>query len=198
MLAFGLSPNIKAQSHGGVDQYYSVRKTKPVSVIPIIYMETADHWYGECRYNYEADETLSVHAGRTFKGTKGVAYSFSPIVGIVAGKFDGYSLGLNSVVEYKRYSLSSQCQYAVSAKDHNLNFAYNWTDASYRVVPHISLGISVQQTKTFCSSMTEAGVFVKAVFKKWAVPVYYFNPPGREKYFMVGVSYEWQQKQRRN
>ncbi len=197
MLLSGVWLSAIAQPHGGVDQYYCLKKAKSLSFVPLIYFETGDHWYGECRYNYEADETVSVYAGRTFKNTKAFAYSFSPMIGIAGGKFDGYSLALNSNFEYKKYSLSSQCQYVISTKDRNLNFAYIWTDACYKVFPHISIGISVQQTKTFCSNMTEGGIMIQASFRKWTVPLYFFNPPGKERYFMLGINYEWQQKQSR-
>ena len=153
MLLSGVWLNAIAQSHGGVQQYYSVKQTNALAVMPVVYFETRNHWYGECRYNYEADETFSVYAGRTYKNSKMIDYSLSPLVGIVGGKFNGYSFGLNSNIEYKKYSLSSQCQYTISARDRYQNFAYSWTDAGYKVSPFLSVGLSMQQTKTFCSSI---------------------------------------------
>ena len=198
MLLSGVWHSAGAQLHGGIQQYYNLQSNKSFSVMPVVFMETNKNWYVECRYNYEAPETFSAYIGKTFKKTSAVSYSFSPMIGVVGGEFNGYSIGLNSSFEYKRYSLTSACQYTICSKDRYQNFAYSWTDIGYKLMPNLSFGLSLQQTKTFCNSTADGGIFVQATFQKWTVPVYMFNPAGKMNYFMVGINYEWKRDKRKS
>lgn len=185
----------KTQAHGGVDQYYSVSRSKPVLFMPVVYFKTGKNWYVEGRYNYEAAQAYSLYAGRTFEKDGEFSYSISPIAGIVRGSFEGYSAGLNFEAEYKKYFVASQSQYTINAKTRNQNFAYSWTDVTYKICEAVSAGFSFQHTKVRDDKMiTERGVLLKVSTGKWSVPVYLFNPFKTQPYFMLGLNYEWKKK----
>lgn len=77
------------QAQGGVGQYYYMGEGQPFSFVPIAYYQSSNKWYIEGRYNYEANRTMSVYAGKTFEKNAAVSYSASPIIGAVMGNFNG-------------------------------------------------------------------------------------------------------------
>lgn len=182
----------QSQTHAGAEQYYYMGERQAFTFVPIVYFETSHNWYLEGRYNYEADKTMSVYAGKTFEKNSVVSYSASPIIGAVLGGFNGGSVGVNSEADYKKYFFSSQLQYTFSIKDKTQNFIYSWSDLSYQVLNNFYTGFSFQQTNLYKEQCKlEKGVFVKALFNKWSLPLYVFNPAARERYFVLGLSCDW-------
>lgn len=180
------------QAQGGVGQYYYMGESQPFSFVPIAYYQSSNKWYIEGRYNYEANRTMSVYAGKTFEKNAAVSYSASPIIGAVMGNFNGGSIGVNSEADYKRCFFSSQLQYTFSVQDRTENFVFSWSDISYQALNNIYAGFSVQQTNLYKEQgRLEKGVFVKASFNKWSLPFYVFNPAARERYFVLGLTCDW-------
>jgi hypothetical protein len=186
---------MKAQSHGGMEQYYSLSDNRTFSVVPLIHYETNTDWSVEGRYNYEAPQTMSVYAGKTFKHDGAISFVVNPIAGLVAGRFNGGSVGANIEVDYKGFMLSSQPQYTFSIADNKENFIYSWSDFAYQASAGIAAGVSIQQLKLYQSkSVFEGGFFLEAQFKSWSIPFYIFNPTNRGRYFILGLNCEWQYK----
>lgn len=188
----GLWHNAHPQIHAGAGQYYYMGEGQTFTFVPVIYFQTSNNWYMEGRYNYEAMKTISVYAGRTFEKTSAVSYSASPVAGAVMGRFNGGSIGVNGEADYKRYFFSSQLQYTFSVEDRTENFMYSWSDLSFQALNNIYAGFSVQQTNLYKERCKlEKGVFLKALFNKWSLPLYVFNPGARERYFVLGLTYDW-------
>lgn len=181
-----------AQPQGGEDQYYYLTPAKTFTLVPVVYYQTNDNWYMEGRYNYEALKTFSFYAGRTFGKQATFSYSVSPVAGLVVGEYRGASLGANVECDYKKVFLSSQFQYTFSWQNRKEDFVYSWTDLSYQLSKKIYLGLSLQQTNVYNEQpRLEHGFFTKAVFKKWSVPLYVFQPEKDERYYVLGLSREW-------
>lgn len=194
----GLWLSVNAQSHGGMQQYVSRSDDKTFLVVPVLYYQASNNWYAEGRYNYEAAETVSFYAGRTFSHEGVVSYTVSPIAGFVAGRFNGGSAGANIDAVYKRFSLSSQLQYTFSISDKTADYTYSWTDADYQVFPGLAAGISIQQSKLYhAAASLEGGFLIEAQFKNWSLPLYIFNPASQQRYFVLGLGCEWEYKKRK-
>ncbi len=188
MIYSGLLPNTQAQPKGGVEQYYYMN-TRDVTINPRGWYQSAKGWYAEGRYNYEADKTFSMIAGKTFEYKAGVTCTVTPMAGFVAGQVNGAALAANTCIEHKKIALSVQSQYTLSWQNKNANFLYNWADLSYEVSRLLSAGVSVQQTNMYhCDRVRDMGIFFKAALGKLEIPVYYFMGEKNERYVVLGLS----------
>lgn len=182
----------QCQNHGGAEQYYYKGELQRFNFVPVVYCETGNNWFLEGRYNYEALKTISVYAGKTFSKKSVVSYSASPMLGAVLGSYQGGSFGLDGDADYKKYFFSSQLQYTFSLKSKTENFFYNWSDFSYQPVDNFFAGFSLQQTNLYKEQCKlEKGVFVKASFKNWSVPLYVFSPVRKDRYYVLGLNCDW-------
>lgn len=187
-----LSHNGHTQAQGGAGQYYYMGEKQAFTLIPIVYYQTTKNWYMEGRYNYEALNTMSVYAGKTFEKKSQLSLAASPMLGVVIGKFNGGSVGVNSEADFKKYFFSSQLQYTFSVKDKAENFLYSWSDISYQAFSNFCAGFSLQQTNLYKDHCKlEKGIFVKAFFNKWTIPIYVFSPSASDRYFVLGINREW-------
>jgi hypothetical protein len=194
MIVCGWWHKALSQSQGGLEQYYYV-EDKAVTIAPIAWYQTQKGWYVEGRYNYEAEKTVSIYAGKTFEKKSKISYSVSTLLGGLMGKFNGASVAVNADFEYKKFFCSLQSQYTFSLKDRNANFIYTWCDLGYQVIPCLSAGFSMQQTKLYkMNAASEKGIFIKAEFGRWAFPVYFFNPSKDEGYTVMGLNFTLQLK----
>jgi hypothetical protein len=179
-----------AQSHTGMDQYYTMHGNS-FSFTPMIWYQAKKGFCAEGRYNYEAPGAYALYAGKTFEFKSPVEYSFSTLAGVVMGKFKGGSVAFNADVAYKKISFSLQSQYTFSVQDKAMDFIYVWADMSYRLLPWLSAGLSIQQTSVCKTTVSDKGIFVKFQHRSWAFPVYFFNPVDNKHYLVMGINYEW-------
>lgn len=188
MIAFVWWHNATAQSKAGLEQYCYMDNTS-VTINPKAWYQSNTGWYVEGRYNYEAAKTLSLIAGKTFEYESTIAYSVTPMAGVVTGKLNGVALAANTSMEYRKFIFSLQSQYTFSIDDRACNFMYNWADLSYELSHSFSTGISLQQTNFYrTKGESEIGFFLKATFGKWALPVYIFNSAGNKRYAVLGLN----------
>lgn len=187
MILYGWLHKAYSQSQAGLEQYYYM-DTATVTFNPIIWYQANSGWYAESRYNYEADKTLSAYVGKTFENQSTFSYSFSPMLGAVAGGFNGGSIAVNTELKYKKLFFSSQSQYTFSLEKRSDNFIYNWCDIGYTSLPWLSAGISLQQTN-LCDTKSEKGFFIKAEWGSWVLPLYIFNPQKSERYTVLGLNF---------
>ncbi len=191
MILFGLSLNLKAQE-GSFEQYYYMGPNTTFNMIPVFTQQLSGKRFVEFRYNYEDLKTASVFVGQTFDGEANLSYSLSPKAGFMVGGMNGGVVGLDVELSYKKFSLSSQPQYAFSLKNTRSNFIYSWTDIICGINGQLNAGISLQSTKLYNSPLTlERGLMIEPSFKKWSFPIYVFNPETGERYFVIGINFEW-------
>lgn len=111
-----------AQYKTGIENYNSFNRSKGFIWMPVVHHTYKHRLYSELRYNYEALKTISVYTGKNFSGDGKINYTFTPMLGIVLGNYNGGSAALNIDVEYKKFSFSAQSQYTVSKKQQGDNF----------------------------------------------------------------------------
>jgi hypothetical protein len=176
-----------------VEQYNYCGADRSLMWNPIVRYQSPGDWYAEMRYNYEDNHTFSLYTGRTFahEGDR-LAYSVTPLVGGVVGKFKGGSIGLNLTLDYNNLFFESQSQYSFGVDGESLDFLFAWSDVGYQVRPWLFGGISVQNTY-LCqdeSSLVEPGIFLGVELGAWSFPIYTFAPPAGDPFFVVGINFK--------
>ncbi|MEO6456367.1 MAG: hypothetical protein ABIN97_19980 [Ginsengibacter sp.] len=181
-----------SQTHGGVEQYYYAGHNRVSTIVPKVYFQNNKKWYAEIRYNYDELETVSFNAGKTFSKENSLSYAITPIAGLMAGRYNGGSFGLNTELDYKKIFFSAESQYALSFEGREADFFYNWSEIGYQVTDHIYTGLALQLTHLYkATNSWEFGIMTGFSINKWTFPVYIFNPAGNNRYFVLGINLEW-------
>jgi hypothetical protein len=181
-----------SQKRGGIEQYYYGGQKGISAVVPKIYYQNKKNWYAEVRYNYDELETISFNAGKTFSKENIVAYAVTPIAGIITGKLNGASLGLNVQSEYKKVFFSAESQYTFSINSRDAEYFYNWSELGYDISEAVYTGLAMQLTHLYkTTNEWEPGIVVGLSFNKFTFPLYLFNPASANRYFVLGINIEW-------
>jgi hypothetical protein len=182
-----------AQSKTSIEQYHVVGNNRNYIPMSIAHFQNDKKWYAEGRYNYEELETFSFFVGKTFSRKKDLSYSLTPLVGGAWGNFDGISTGINMDLDYSNFFLSVQSQYSFSTDQRTDNFFYNWSELAYQPLKWLYGGISVQHTHLYKTQIIfEPGVLVGFTFRNVTIPLYTFAPFKKGRYFMLGLTIEWE------
>lgn len=185
----------EAQSEAGIEQYHYLNNKEAGSIVPIVHFQNKRGWYGEARYNYDDLQTFSFYGGKTFSIDNDLSYSVTPMLGGVYGRYKGGSAGLNVAAAFRSFFFNSQSQYTVSALTRDDNYFFSWVDAGYQPWSWLNAGLTLQHTKTYHTTSTfEPGVMLNPLFNKVSVPLYVFNPHKATRYYVVGFTWEWQEK----
>jgi hypothetical protein len=191
MLYFALFGTPSSVAQVGFDQYVYVKPSETMMLVPILNFEADNHMYVEARYNYEDLNTFSLYLGRTFSIGDIVAYSLTPLVGAVAGNFQGGSVGVNAMIEYNKIFFSSESQYTFSFRESSEDFLFAWSDLAYQPTKWFYAGLSTQQTilPQTKALNSEFGIALGFMVGKWSFPLYCFSPRGGRPYLVLGVSF---------
>lgn len=190
-------PEAYAQSKLGVEQYQYLNQPGAGAVVPVLHFSSRNNWYAELRYNYEETGALSLFAGRSFSGGKSITYTMTPMIGFSTGGFTGISVALNTDIEWKDFYLSSQTQYSRDMNKNEDNFFFNWSELGYSINEYFFTGIAAQYTRDHSGEEFHPGVIAGLSIKDFSFPLYVFNPFLRGQYFILGVSYEYSFKKRK-
>jgi hypothetical protein len=191
--------NTAAQWKAGIGQYSYTSMPLAEAIVPVGYIQSANNWYAELRYNYEEAKTFSLYGGKTFSGGNNLEYTLTPMAGFSTGRFTGVSFAANAEAEWKNFFFSSQTQYSISVKKKDSivvkgntgRFFFNWSELGYNISDLFFGGLSMQYTRQTGENNFEPGFLAGLNFKNLSFPCYVFSPfrPGR--YFVLGVNYEF-------
>jgi hypothetical protein len=194
LLLLLLQLGLVSQSAFRVEQYSFLGYGQTSLLAPVAHYQSPRKWYAEARYNYEDIQTFSLYAGRVFSRQNDFSWSLTPMIGGMAGKLKGGSFGLNAACSFRKFNFSSEAQYSVSAATRQDNFFYNWSELWYEPVDWIYTGVALQHTRMFASnSLVDPGILLGFSFNQWSFPIYNFNPFTNERYFVIGINWEWKQ-----
>ena len=174
------------QKNFGVDQDCYVYKTSN-SIVPMVYYQTKNNWYATFRYNYEEDRTASFQFGKTFSKDGNAWYSITPLAGLLAGNFNGASIGSLAEGGIGKLSIYTEPEYCQSFRNSNESFFYNWAELSFQPHKIFYTGLALQTTKTSEGFFNEPGVMLALTIKKFEIPLYFFKSSEYANYFVVGV-----------
>lgn len=168
--------------------------------MPVLHYQSKNGNYIELRYNYEDYKTASVFAGKRFSGGNNLQYEITPMVGLSAGIFTGYSLAGNFNASWKSFFVSVESQYSISGTTASQDFFFNWSELGYNLHKNFFIGTSVQYTAGKGYSQIEPGLFAGFEAGNVSVPVYLFHSGNRNSLLVIGVSYEFkfEHKQKNN
>lgn len=175
-----------AQKNFGVDQDYYVYKSSN-NIVPMAYYQTKNNWYATFRYNYEEERTASIQFGKTFSKNGNAWYSITPLAGLLAGNFNGASVGSLVEAGIGDLSLYSEPEFCLSLQNNNEHFFYNWAELSYQPHKLFYTGLALQTTKTTEGVLNEPGVMLALTIKKFEIPLYFFKSSEYANYFVIGV-----------
>jgi hypothetical protein len=148
----------------------------PEYVNPII---TADHqWlHLEARYNYEALKTGSLWLGYNFSFGDELSLQATPMIGGIFGNSIGVAPGYTISLGYKWIELFTQGEYFIDSSAHSDNFFYTWTELSAAPVDWFRLGMVIDRTKIFGSSIDiRRGPLVGFTYKALDFTTYWLDP----------------------
>jgi hypothetical protein len=182
-----------SQTKTSLQQYHVVGSNRNYLPMSIANFQNQKKWYAEGRYNYEDIRTFSLYFGKTFSREQDLSYSFTPLIGGAMGDFNGLSTGLNLDLDFRNFFFSAQSQYSLSTDDRGSNFFYNWSELAYQPLKWLYGGVSFQNTRLYKTQMSfEPGFLIGYTFKNLSVPLYTFSPFSKERYFMLGLTVEWE------
>ncbi|MEO6289352.1 MAG: hypothetical protein ABIO76_05505 [Ginsengibacter sp.] len=188
----------KSQDHGGLEQYYYSSQGSSV-IVPKVYYQSRNNWYGEMRYNYEELQTMSLIVGKMFSNDRSLSYSVTPLSGVVLGKFKGGLIGSNITLDYKNLFFSSEAQYTFSVEKKTEDFFFNWSELGYSFTKLLYAGVALQVTHPYeLKNNWEPGLMMGLEYKSWTFPLYVFNPGAQNRNFVLGVNWEWKNITQRN
>ncbi|MBC7949110.1 MAG: hypothetical protein H7Y42_14590 [Chitinophagaceae bacterium] len=191
IFAFAIQLTINAQWSGQIEAYKYTNFGESGSFQPLAHIASPGNWYGEIRYNYEDAKTLSLYIGKTFSGGRKLEYSFTPMTGYSTGRFTGLSIGINADVEWKNLYLSAQSQYSRSRLGKETSFTFSWSEVGINLSDHLFGGVSLQYTRLLHETTFEPGVVAGISIRGFELPIYVFKPFSPERYFVLGISYEF-------
>ena len=184
--------DIKAQSKSGMENYNFLSSKEAYVWMPVLHHVSKKGMYTEMRYNYEALQTASVYAGKSFTEKGKLEYTITPMLGLVFGNFNGGSVALNIEATHKKTFASMQTQYTMSTIASENNFFFNWTELGYQPLKWFYAGASTQQTIQRAGNVqSEYGVLAGFIIRKITIPVYAFSPFSKNQNFIIGVNTEW-------
>lgn len=187
-----MQPDGIAQSKTGIENYNMLSAGEAYVWMPVVHHKGRKGFYTEMRYNYEAAKTASVYAGKSFSRDAALSYDITPMAGLVLGEYTGGSAAVNMELEYKKVFFSSQTQYTLNKNDRAENFFFNWSELGYQPLKWFYAGASTQLTKLYRGKpVAEYGLMLGLVFSKITIPVYVFDPLGKNKNYIIGINAEW-------
>jgi hypothetical protein len=189
--------DVAAQWKAGIEQYKYIGVQSTGLIVPTIHLQSSNKWYAELRYNYEDVQTLSLYAGKTFTGGSGLDYNITPMVGFSIGKFTGVSIATKAETEWKNFYLSSETQYSIAIKNNAKNFFFSWSELGYNISSNFFGGLAMQYTRQEGISNFEPGLVAGISIKNISFPFYAFSPFRPGGYFVIGLNYEYNLKNKK-
>lgn len=146
-------------------------------------------YYFENRYNYETANSASLNIGkRVFRRIKHA--EIIPMMGLVFGSFKGATTELQTNLDFKRWTLSSDNQLSVEYTQIDKSLFYNWSVARYKITKNFRFGVTTFLDKHVNKpTIFDKGLTAAILFKQWVVRMYAFNYAIEKRYYWFGVRY---------
>jgi hypothetical protein len=155
---------------------------------------TADHdgLHLEARYNYEALETGSLWVGYNLSFGQNLVLDVTPMLGGVFGDFTGIAPGYGFSLSWRGLSLSSQGEFVFDTGNTAGSFFYTWTELDYSPVDWLRVGLAIQRTKLYHTTLgLQRGFLVGFNYKKVDFTTYVFNLGWTDPTFVFAVGVQF-------
>jgi hypothetical protein len=167
--------------------YYAMRDEPDFSIV------VAAVNYGpfrvEARHNYEARHATSVFAGWKFGGGDTWKWEVTPIAGVLGGSERGGIVGLEGTLARGAFDAYAEAEYVDSHIASSDSYVYAWTEAGWRPVEWLRIGIVGQRTRVVHTDRDiQRGPFAQVSYKAATLSVYAFNPDASSRYTVVSLA----------
>ena len=174
---FVLFTNLQAQAKSGLENYNLLGRGGSYNWMPVL--------------NYESQtSTVSLFVGKKYKVKGEKDFTITPMLGISAGNFSGFSPALNTDAELGAFFLSAQNQMSFSFSDQNKSFFFNWSEIGYTLFRGFNAGVAAQVTICGGETFFEPGFLVGAEWGKISIPVYFFRPFTPYGSVLIGINFQ--------
>jgi hypothetical protein len=154
-----------------------------------VFTADRDWLHLEARYNYEAIKTGSVWVGYNFSAGKKLTFEATPMLGGVFGDITGIVPGYGLTLTYEQLEFFTQGEYFFDAANREENFFYSWSELSLAPVQWLRLGIVVDRTKAFGSSLDiRRGPLIGLRYNKVDFTTYWLSPGSSDATFVFAVT----------
>ena len=143
----------------------------------------------EARYNYEALDTGSAWLGYNFSVGDKLKLDFTPMLGGVFGKTNGYAPGYEFTLSWRKLQLYSEGEYVFDTGNSSDSFFYTWSELTVAPADWFQFGLVVQRTKVYQTDFDiQRGVLARFSYKQVDLTAYVFNPDVDKPTFVFAVS----------
>lgn len=191
------SVSVFSQAKSGLENYNYMSSGQAYSWMPVAHYQAQKGYYAELRYNYEDVKTVSFYSGKTFFSGKERQISITPMAGLAVGEFTGISAACKAEAETGILFFSTEFQYSRDFKNADGSFMFSWSEAGVSFLDYGFAGLAMQTTFQKGASFIEPGVVAGFSAGRVTVPLYLFNPFCKEKWFLLGINYEFQIKRKK-
>ena len=146
----------------------------------------------EARYNYENLETGSAFVGWNFAGDGEVAWTATPVLGLVFGETDGAAPGVEADFLWRVFELYVESEYVIDFESRDENFLYGWVEATGSPADWARLGLAAQRTRSYQTDLdVQRGIMLEGTRAAWSLGVYWFNlDRSDDDLFAFALSYQ--------
>ena len=142
----------------------------------------------EARYNYEALDTGSAWIGHNFSVGDEFKLDFTPMLGGVFGKTNGYAPGYEFTLSWRKLQLYSEGEYVFDTGNSSDSFFYNWSEFTLAPVGWLRFGLVTQRTRLYKSDRDiQRGVLLGFSHKHVNLTGYVFNPDEAKPTYVIAV-----------
>ena len=147
----------------------------------------------EARYNYEALDTGSAWFGYNFSGGGDkVRWNFSPMLGGIFGKLNGFGPGYLASVQWRRLEFYSEGEYVIDTAKLSASYFYNWSELRFGVLDRLWVGTVAQHTRVYQSDREiQRGLLAGFSYKGADFTGYVFNPDDSTRFAVIALSLSW-------
>jgi hypothetical protein len=152
---------------------------------------TADRgaFHFEARHNYEALDTSSAWLGWNYSVGESVQLALTPMVGVVAGKTDGWAPGYKATLIWQALTAYSEGEYVFDRHNDADSFFYCWNELTLSPVEWLRFGLVSQRTRAYTGERsTQRGLLVGATYKQVGVTAHVFNPDQDDVTYALSVT----------
>ena len=142
----------------------------------------------EAHWAYEAQDTFSLFAGKSFPIQGDLAGSVTPRVGVAGGDEQGLIPALNLELGWKKLSFYTDFEYMIGLSNDTSDFFYSWTELEWAFTDRFSAGLVGQRTHAFDQELeVDRGLMFGWTLGRTKVTGYFFNIDKDDPYFTIAV-----------
>jgi len=142
----------------------------------------------EAHWAYEARDTLSLFAGKTFPIAGDISGTVTPRLGIAGGEEQGLIPAINLALDWSKLSFYTDFEYMIGLSSDTSDFLYSWTELQWAFTERFSAGLVGQRTHTYAQELeVDRGLMFSWALGRVRATGYFFNLDQSDPYFMLAV-----------